>query len=101
MSTKTLERCFFCSAEWGRCRCRFGISFKHEGVDITEPNVSPCGRFFVDPQEFYGEAFTKEALAVGRVMADPGVVNNIEALCGAIRAGELPEERPGRYVVLG
>lgn len=30
------------------------LGFEHEGFFITEPNSSECGRFEVDPMEYYG-----------------------------------------------
>jgi len=31
--------------------------FEFEGVEITEPTMSECGRFRVNPYDYYGEAF--------------------------------------------
>jgi len=31
--------------------------FTHEGVEITEPTMSSCGRFRVNPYDYYGEDF--------------------------------------------
>jgi hypothetical protein len=28
--------------------------FEFEGMWITDPTMSPCGRFEVDPKEYYG-----------------------------------------------
>lgn len=28
--------------------------FEFEGIWITDPTLSPCGRFEVDPKEYYG-----------------------------------------------
>ncbi len=68
------DTCFFCKAVWGKCTCTFPSvmnedgSLVEEGASkvpgfdwssfyVTEPNVSVCGRFFVDPFVYYGEAY--------------------------------------------
>lgn len=56
------ETCYFCSATWGSCSCSFpegadAPGFDFEGTWITAPNVSECGRFFVDPVAYYGAAY--------------------------------------------
>lgn len=55
------DTCFFCEACYGSCRCSFDETdgFEHDGMWITMPNVSECGRFFVDPYVCYGDAFRR------------------------------------------
>lgn len=57
----SLPRCYFCRQPWGHCRCAWdesdGFETETEDFYITEPNVSECGRFFVDPYAHYGAAF--------------------------------------------
>lgn len=36
-----------------------GKPFLYEGFEIVDPFVSECGRFIVDPNEYYGEAYKK------------------------------------------
>jgi hypothetical protein len=57
----TLHRCYFCHREHGHCQCVWSDvdGFDFEDFTITAPNVSECGRFFVDPVVYYGEAFTR------------------------------------------
>lgn len=53
----------------GKCSCEFpriapdgtssDVEFDWEGFWITQPNVSECTRFFVNPVICYGEAFLK------------------------------------------
>lgn len=69
-NTKHLERCYFCLNVWGECMCDFpkydgsgdcqepGFDFD-ESTWITAPNVSECGRFFVDPVECYGRWYVE------------------------------------------
>lgn len=55
----TIERCYYCHAEYGGCTC--GWPDDPESSDgfvcrdhwITKPNVSVCGRFYVDPTIYY------------------------------------------------
>lgn len=54
--------CYFCGGCWMECVCP-ELSIE-EGFDtgdmvITEPCVSECGRFYVDPVLAYGEAYKK------------------------------------------
>lgn len=69
------ETCYFCRAAWGACSCDFpdavneageavedlatlpGFDFPSAGVYVTAPNVSLCGRFYVDPTVYYGAAY--------------------------------------------
>jgi len=67
------DTCFHCKAAWGKCTCRFPTVVNDDGTTvedasavpgfdwkdfyITEPNVSVCGRFFVDPFVYYGDAY--------------------------------------------
>jgi len=57
-----MDTCCFCHNAWGYCQCSptitFGIEgFEHCGITITEPNVSECGRFLVDPTIYYGNDY--------------------------------------------
>jgi hypothetical protein len=55
-----LPACWFCGHVWGECSCRFvGPGFDIGDMIITEPHVSECGRFFVNPIAAYGEPFIK------------------------------------------
>ena len=70
-SGAVLDTCFFCANAWGRCTCDFPRCFTDDGEPgeeqppgfewkgfwITQPNVSVCTRFFVDPFEYYGDAY--------------------------------------------
>ena len=51
--------CYFCGNKWGKCICEWDkeSGFEWEGFFITEPNVSECGRTFVDPVKYYGQAY--------------------------------------------
>jgi hypothetical protein len=53
------DTCVFCGARWGKCSCKFDPhgGFLWRGSMITEPCVSECGRFFVDPEAYYGATF--------------------------------------------
>lgn len=55
------KTCYFCNAKWGRCTCKFDehpdAGFLFHGTAITDPCVSECGRFYVDPIEHYGAAY--------------------------------------------
>ena len=56
---QALEKCYFCKSTWGKCQCKaLPDGFEHDGTHITEPNVTECGRFFVDPFEYYGVDYT-------------------------------------------
>lgn len=55
-------QCHFCRQLWGKCTCKWnGSSFEHGGDIITEPNLSECGRFFVNPEVYYGDAYKRWA----------------------------------------
>ncbi len=53
--------CYARHHEWGECDCKSefpeGEGFEFEGMWITDATVSECGRFFVDPYVYYGEAY--------------------------------------------
>lgn len=67
MCAEYRETCYFCKNPWGGCRCDFpqddgsGVchpdGFDWEGMWITQPNVSACTRFFVDPVIYYGQPY--------------------------------------------
>jgi hypothetical protein len=56
--------CYFCENAWGACTCTFPngaeararAGFDFGDVWVTDPSVSVCGRFYVDPLVYYGEA---------------------------------------------
>ena len=43
--------------------------FEWEGIWITDPTMSECGRFEVNPIEYYGEQYERYAY-VARVLHD-------------------------------
>lgn len=61
--------CVVCCGEWGKCTCKIDHpddpdshfedheGFTFEGFFITDPRVTECGRFYVDPDVYYGEAY--------------------------------------------
>jgi hypothetical protein len=54
------ETCYFCTQDWDHCTCKWpgdSIGFNTEDFFITDPNVSECGRFFVDPVKYYGTPY--------------------------------------------
>jgi len=64
------ETCFFCNNLCGACICTFydpadsssadvviADGFFADGFFITAPNVTECGRFFVDPIVYYGQPY--------------------------------------------
>ena len=62
-----LEQCFFCNGAWGKCTCpplpecddpKAEEGFSWGGLWISDPSLSSCTRFFVDPVAYYGEAYT-------------------------------------------
>lgn len=60
-----LNRCYFCDGRWGKCTCPALAGeeslFEAVGCAVAEPNVSVCGRDFVDPVAYYGEAYVEWA----------------------------------------
>lgn len=61
-----ISKCFFCENVWGKCTCQFpgpndaeapGFDF-HEFF-ITNPSLSVCRRYFVNPFVYYGQAYCK------------------------------------------
>lgn len=72
-----LPACFFCGNEWGKCLCRWDnpdecgrMPENAKGFDtgdffITQPNVSECTRYFVDPVRYYGAAYVEAAARFG------------------------------------
>lgn len=78
---KVTDRCYFCGGAWGACTCAFPSVLDDEGrlVDVpdeegfdwcgmfvTEPNVSDCGRWFVNPVTYYGAAYVEWVRKRGR-----------------------------------
>lgn len=55
------DTCYACNNEWGKCVCQTSEDdpekFEFNGVSIVDERVSDCGRFFVEPTLYYGEAF--------------------------------------------
>lgn len=51
--------CYSCDNVWGQCTCEIDGEecFEFNGTVITDPTVSECGRFFVDPVVYYGLPF--------------------------------------------
>ena len=39
--------------------------FEWEGIWITDPTMSECGRFEVNPREYYGEQYERYAYVAG------------------------------------
>ena len=80
-----IAKCYFCGNRWGWCACPplpddedpIVPGFSWEGFWVTDPTCSPCGRFFVDPTVYYGEAYTqwpgREAYGSARVVTSAGV----------------------------
>lgn len=57
-----IKDCFFCHASWGSCHCKDvgeDEGFEFEGTNIVQPTLDCTGRFFVNPEVFYGEAYIK------------------------------------------
>jgi len=59
------ETCYFCTNAWGACTCTFpdpsetSPGFDFRDTWVTSPNVSVCGRFYVEPLAYYGEPLRK------------------------------------------
>lgn len=52
--------CYKCNNGWGNCHCpdvKEDQGFEWCGMWIVNPVVSECGRFFVNPEIHYGEAY--------------------------------------------
>lgn len=51
--------CWFCHKQWEKCTCKWDEKdgFTYHDFFIYMPNVTECGRFFVDPVTYYGDAF--------------------------------------------
>lgn len=86
--------CAFCDSRFGRCSCfgpiddepdltglvRDGLAFDTGDMIITHPNLSECGRFFVEPALAYGLPFVKWATAnrdrlLGRTISHGHVID--------------------------
>lgn len=52
------EICYFCKLPWGRCSCPTCTPFVYGELSITEPMISTCLSFFVNPVTYYGESYT-------------------------------------------
>ena len=58
------HNCAQCAGFWGECTCGHvdsegDLGFGYYEFFITNPWVSECGRFFVDPTVYYGLNYTK------------------------------------------
>lgn len=63
------DTCAFCRRAWGECACfqdGANIAFEHNGDLIERPNVSSCGRFFVEPVIVYDQAWLDFLTPTGR-----------------------------------
>lgn len=61
-SSSIMNTCFYCKAQWGKCKCTEGdevLFVSWSGTNITNPGVSECGRFYVNPLHHYGTKFTE------------------------------------------
>lgn len=60
-----IESCFVCDGGWGTCCCQDSITelFVWQGVSIVDCTVSSCGRFYVNPVAYYGDAYIQWAKA--------------------------------------
>lgn len=59
--------CYKCEASWGSCHCPDVVEelgFEWNGMLIVNPVVSECGRFFVEPELYYGEAYIEWLLSM-------------------------------------
>ena len=52
------QTCYACGGVWSKCTCEKYEGFEFEGQTITDPSLSECQRFFVDPYLHYREAYT-------------------------------------------
>lgn len=67
-----LERCYFCDHTHGSCTCAFpsvddigdldvavrdGVAFDTGSEIVSQPNVSFCGRFYVNPVAYWGHPY--------------------------------------------
>lgn len=54
------RKCFNCGNAWGKCTCE-DVSeedgFLHCSTIITNPFVSECARYFVNPFLYYGDNY--------------------------------------------
>ncbi len=59
--SKIRSTCFIANHEWGKCTCKTEVSvwdgFEFEGTTIVDPAINVDGTCFVEPTEYYGEAF--------------------------------------------
>ena len=61
MNSGFRSTCFSKGHNWGECTCKTEVhedeGFEFQGTNIIDPSVSECGRFFVEPSVYYGEAY--------------------------------------------
>ena len=61
MKDELRQTCFTACHEWGKCTCKVEVTpdkgFIFKGVLIVDPSISECGRFFVEPSVYYGDAY--------------------------------------------
>lgn len=91
------ETCAFCRNRYGACVCGFpepdgadlealvqaGEAFDTGDMIITAPNVSECGRYFVEPVLAYGDAWLAYLTPKGRTIKGAHACG----ACGYIDAG--------------
>ena len=66
--------CCFCNEEYDYCECEpFEEGFEFEGFMIFEPNVDVCGDRLVNPDVYYGEAYTRWSNSRNRVADERGI----------------------------
>lgn len=79
------ETCYFCDAAWDECQCDGPVAaaFGFDSFLVTRPAVSVCGRFYVDPVAYYGDAFVQARRAWEEYQCDHGCKPNaVCSMCG-------------------
>jgi hypothetical protein len=84
------SHCYFCEAVWGACSCKFPSGedagedtpgFDFGDLFVTDPGISVCGRFYVDPTVYYGRQYAEalpRLLPVWRTLVkDPSVFDEV------------------------
>ena len=70
------------------------MEFLFDGTQITNPNLSECGRFEVDPREYYGKAYDialiKELIKVTNEYKIASEDETIDDLCYPIDYANAP-----------
>jgi len=61
MLNGTRSTCFTSNHRWGECDCQTEVpeeeGFTFEGTTIVDPSISVEGMCFVEPTEYYGQAY--------------------------------------------